>query len=267
MYDPTSVDPPAPAAPPASTLRKLMLGLGGFAFWPMFAVVFGGTPACMGFEEPTLRTLEACPDVAAALGTPIHRSWLGMSCGNAETSDSFGNASWSFPVEGPSGRGSVDVVAERRGGPWMIYSATVETDRGTVEAVSCARSAGFSADGMPGAGPATSPRTFAATVSTAAGPAPAAAGASCEVHVGPGAGPFPCQVVVTCGGTEVYGSPTGGYLGCSADAGGHLVAMDTNPSAAGGDPMLTLTAAAGTAVITDTTAAGTWTVTLAFPPF
>jgi len=222
--------------------------------WPLFFVLFSGAPACMGFEEPTLRTLEACPQVVAALGTPIHRTWMGMSCGNAETSDAFGNASWSFPVEGPNGRGSVDVVAERRGGPWMIYSANVETGAGTYEAVSCS-----------GTGGVVVARTLSATVSTATGPAPAPVGGTCSIVVAPGEGRFPCRLRIECGGAVVYGSGTTGYSACTVDDGGGVFASDSGTTDVDGDPHITLSVTGGTAMLNDTTP-GTWVMVLSFPP-
>lgn len=275
---PTSTGGATPTSS-SSPLRKLLLGLGGFAFWPVFFVLFSGAPACMGFEEPTLATLSACPEVTTALGTPLRRSWMGMSCGNAETSDSFGQASWHFPVAGPSGSGSVDVVAERRGGPWVLYQANVEIDGRTIDALACARGAGMPMPGVPGmAGlPAPPPgmgpmtveaRTIAATVTTAAGTAPTSAGQPCEIRLSPGAGPFNCRAEIACGGVSLYGgSSTGGYLQCTRDAGGHLLAMDAENSTTSGDPMLTLTTGAGIGVLTDAGASGTWVVTLSYPAF
>jgi hypothetical protein len=241
----------------ANPLRKALIGLGGFLMWPLFFVLFSGAPACMGFEEPTLRTMEACPEVVAALGTPIHRSWMGMSCGNAESSDSFGQASWSFPVEGPNGSGSVDVVAERRGGPWMIYSANVETSAGTYEAVACSGG---------GAGGRIVARTLSATVSTATGPSPAAVGGTCTIDVGPGDGPFPCRVRIDCGGNVLYGAGSTGYTECTLDGSGGVIATDPNTSDVGNDPQLTLSVTGGTAMLNDISPAGPWVMVLSFPP-
>lgn len=251
------------ARSPSGVLRALFLGLGGLGFWPLFFVLFSGTPTCMGFEEPTLATLEACPDVARALGTPIRRSWMGMSCGNAETEGNFGHASWRFPVAGPNGSGTVEVVAEMRGGPWNLYSATVETEAGTFEAVSCARNAGAT----PGlAAPTITAQRITATVLAAMGPAPAPTGARCELEIGPGAGPFPCRATLTCGGRTIYGGGTAGYLQCLPDATGHLILMDGEPSGESGDPRVAIPLASGSGVVSDVSEGGPWTLTLSFPP-
>jgi hypothetical protein len=210
----------------------------------------------MGFEDPTLRAIEACPAAAAALGPPISRSYLGWSCGNAETEGSFGNASWTFPVTGSNGSGSVDVVAEMRGGPWRILSATVETSSGTWEVVHCS-----------GGGPVDVVAThFDATVTTAIGTGPVARGTACGIDLGPGDGPWPCHVVVTCGAETLYGAGSTGYADCSADASGAITVRDGEPSSSGGDPTLDLRVGAGEAVLTDTGASGTWVLTLSFAP-
>jgi hypothetical protein len=248
-----------PANP--TNLRRIFAVLGGMLMWPIFFVLFTGAPACMGFEDPTLRTLEACPDVATALGTPIRRSWLGMSCGNAETSGAFGRASWTFPVAGPNGSGSVSVVAEQRGGPWVLYRADVEVAGRTIDALRCAGGGA----GLPGTAAITR-HHLVATITSAVGNAPAAVGSTCEIDVGPGDGPFNCRAIVTCGGNVVYGAGTTGYSNCLVDPTGQVTFTDAETSPTSGDPVLTLPIGAGSGTMTDTTPAGTWVVTFTFPP-
>lgn len=287
---------PVPGRKPASPLRILLSLLGSVVMLPVFALGFAGAPSCMGFEEPTLRIIEACPPAAAALGTPVSRSWIGMSCGNAEENGAFGNASWSFPVSGPNGSGSVSVVAMRSGGPWVVRTAMVETSAGTFEAVSCAAGAGVSAagaamggappgapmppaglppapgapappspmlgGGLPGFG-AGAPLHLSATVSTVVGAAPAAMGEACTIDVAPAGLGAPCRVDVTCGGRPIYGGAAPGHATCLPGGRGGTIVADA--SSADGDPMLTVTSESGTGTMTST-GASTWVVTFSFPP-
>lgn len=253
--------PPGGAGGASPTTRKKVPFVSlimGFLMWPLFFLGFSGAPACMGFEDPTLRAIEACPAAAAALGPPISRSYFGWSCGNAETSDAFGQASWTFPVSGANGSGSVDVVAEMRGGPWRILRANVETSAGTWEVVSCSGGAGsFS----------VTPTRLEATVSTVVGAAPAASGSACTIDISPGDGPFPCRVVVTCGGRALYGATSStGFMQCTPDARGALTANDTNPSPSDNDPMFDLRVGDGQATLTDAGPTGTWVMVLSFAP-
>lgn len=290
---PYGVPPPAPR-PPRSPLRILLSLVGSVATLPVFVVLFAGAPSCMGFEEPTLRIIEACPPAAAALGTPVSRSWLGASCGSARESGAFGNASWTFPVSGPSGSGSVRVLAERRGGPWIVRSAMVETSAGAFEAVSCAggamagRAAGLPSvvtsapaapppiappvfappPGMAGAGGGVSgllggaPLHLAATVESVVGAAPAAMGEACDIDVLPAGLGAPCRVDVRCGGRPIYGGGAPHALCLPGSRGGTTVA---DVSSADGDPMLTVTSESGQATLTSM-GASTWVLTLRFPP-
>lgn len=230
----------------------------GMLMWPLFFLGFGSAPSCMGFEEPTLRAIEGCPPAAAALGTPVTRSFFGLSCGNAETNDAFGNASWSFPVSGPNGSGSVDVVAEMRGGPWRVLRATVETGAGTWEVVSCSGGGGSFT---------VVPTRLSATVTTVIGAAPAATGAACTIDIAPGDGPFPCRVVVACGGQTLYGvTSSTGFMQCRPDARGALTANDTSASPDDNDPMFDLRVGDGQATLTDAGPTGTWVMTMSFAP-
>lgn len=247
-------DPTATSGSARKRLRPSMFL--GLLVWPVVILAAGGVPTCMGFEDPALRVIEQCPAAVEVLGAPVTRAWLGCSCGNAETSDSFGQASWTFPIAGPRGSGSVDVVAERRGGPWRILSATVEAGGRTIDAVSCTASG-------PVAVPTT---TFAASVASTIGTPPVREGDACQVSIEPGDGPYPCHVRIVCGATTLYGGGSLGYAQCRADAQGALAVQDTDTSASGGDPTLDLRLGEGEAVLTDAVAAGTWVVTLRFEP-
>ncbi len=249
-----SPDPRAPE--PRSPARRVLGIVAGVAVWPALMIGFGFAPRCMGFEDVTLRAIERCPLAVERLGTPVRESWLGLSCGNAETEGSFGHASWDFPVAGPRGRGSVSVIVEQRGGPWRLLSGSLETGDDVIDLVSCSL----------GGSLVVTPTTFDASVTSVIGAPGVAVGDACHVAVHPGDGPFPCRVAIDCAGTVLYGAGTTGWTACAAEPDGSLRVRDMAPTPDGGDPTLDLQLGLGTAVLTDETASGTWVVQLAFAP-
>lgn len=246
---------PGGREPVKSPLARLASVAMGVLFLPVFVLAFSTAPACMGFGDPALRVVNACPAATAALGSPVSQSWMGLSCGNAETEDDDGNASWSMPVAGPSGRGTLDIRAIERDGRWEFGSLVLTTGERTIDVVSCA--AGGSGEVV-----LVTHRELAGTVATVVGPASVAAGARCTVTLDPSDGAQTCRVAVTCGGTTLYGGGTQGYGRCMADASGALTMRDGHASADDGDPMIDLRLASREVVITDQTAAGTWVVSL-----
>lgn len=247
---------PAPSGTAPAKRRPLFAILASFVMWPFFIGLWAFLPAMCGFEEPMLRAIEACPAAAAALGTPVTRSYLGMSCGNAEIEDSNGNASWSFPVAGPNGSGTVDMTARMRGGPWEVMSATLETSTGTWDVVNCVGGGGFTVVASH----------FDATASVTVGAPPVADGAACTIDLGPGDGPFPCHLNIACGDTTLYGGGSQGFAHCSPDTRGALTVHDPTPTASDGDPTLDLRIGDGQAILTDANASGTWVLALSFTP-
>jgi hypothetical protein len=252
-------DEPAPH-PPVTEQRspfRRMLGLfGGVALWPVILVALGGAPACLGFEDVTLASIEACPAAVELLGAPVSRSWLGLSCGSAETEDDSGHASWDFPVAGPRGRGSVSVVAQESGGTWRLISGSLESGDTTIDLLTC----------TAGGPMAVTAVDFDATVTSIIGAPGVAIGDACHVSVRPGEGDYPCRVSVACAGNILYGAGSTGWTGCGRGPDGSLRVRDTSPTPSGGDPTLDLSLGAGTAVLTDEAASGTWVVQLAFTP-
>lgn len=243
------------ATPVGGAGRKILPMLLGLFIWPLFFFIFSGAPACMGFEDPTLRAIEACPAAAQALGTPVARGWLGWSCGNAETSDSFGQADWTFPVTGPNGSGSVSVAAEMRGGPWRLLRATLDVNGQTIDVLSC----------TGGGATVITPRAITASVAEVIGSPGVAVGDSCLIAIMPGApSPFPCRTQITCGATTLYGGGSAGYSSCSSDAAGEVSVRDTTATPQDNDPTLDVRTADGEALLTDQVATGTWVVRLNF---
>jgi hypothetical protein len=248
--------PPVPEAPAKRSFKNPIRAVVGLAtIAPIVVLVSGGVPWCMGFEAPALRRIEACPLAVEALGAPVSRAWLGLSCGNAETSGATGEADWTFPVAGPRGRGALDLVAVKQGGDWVLHRALLETDRGSIDVLTCT-----------GGGPiGVQNATYRARVATILGEPAVAAGDACTVTVeaAPPGGTSNCRVRVDCGGRLLYGAGTTGYASCSRGQAGGLVGRDDMPTSSGGDPTLDLDVAAREVILTDQTSRGTWVVQLA----
>lgn len=246
-------DEPIPTIPGLHGWRRWLGVLGSVFFAPLFLVIFGSAPSCMGFDEPTLRALEACPASAERLGTPITESWVGMSCGNAKTSGDRGRASWMFPVSGSRSSGSVEIRARRRNGVWALESGVLTTDEGQVDFVSC------TATGRAG----VQAQRVSATVSSTIGPSGVAVGDACTVAVIPTGETQNCRIEVRCGQTALYGATEEvGWSTCGADASGGVVSRDPDPSSAGGDPTLDLRLGEHVVILTDQSASGSWAVEL-----
>lgn len=250
---PPSQEPVTPAR--RSPWKRLGALVSIAAIAPFAVLIAGGAPWCMGFEAPALQRIEACPLAVEALGAPVSRSWLGLSCGSAETSGSSGNADWVFPVAGPRGHGSLDLVAVKQGGDWVLQRALLETDGRTIDVLTC--SGGAAVD--------IRPASYRARVATVLGEAPVAVGDACTVAVEPAppGGTANCRVLVDCGGRRLYGAGTTGYALCNG-APAALVARDDLPTSSGGDPTLDLDVAGREVILTDQTGRGTWVVQLAF---
>jgi hypothetical protein len=100
-------------------------------------VVCAGMGSCMGYHGPAMERLRACPAASQALGQPIRASYVGFSCGNAETSGSSGNASWRMPVTGSRASGVYEFNAVLSGGRWTITSGQVTVDGFTIDLANC----------------------------------------------------------------------------------------------------------------------------------
>lgn len=73
-----------------------------------------------GAYKLTMSTAQASPCVSGTLGLPLESGWL-MS-GYVTESATEGSADLSIPVEGPRGRGKLDVQADKQNGGWKIES-------------------------------------------------------------------------------------------------------------------------------------------------
>ncbi len=242
-----------------SLFSRFMSIAAGVLFLPVLVVGISSAPSCMGFGEPALAAVNACPAATAALGTPIAQSWMGISCGNAETEDDDGSASWSMPVAGPSGRGSLDIAAVERGGHWRFRSLVLSAAGHTIDIVACA--AGGTGDMTP-----IAHRVVTGTATTIVGEPGVVSGAACTVTLDPSEGTQTCRVGIVCGARTLYGGGSGGYGHCSTDASGAITMRDGNPSTVDGDPMLDLRLGAHEVVVTDQGRDGAWVATITTAP-
>jgi hypothetical protein len=242
---------------PASPIGRLLNTLIGVAMAPLFLVIFASGPACFGFEEPTLRAIEACPAAVEALGTPIARGWLGLSCGNASTHGDRGHASWTFPVVGPNGRGSVNVATRERDGVWQFGRVELEVNGRTIDVLHCGTA-------MPEEFSSLVHATHSSHVVSVLGAPGVSVGEACSSEVGPSDDDsHSCRVQVLCGARALYGGPRQGYTNCVVTPDG-VMAHDASMSEADGDPALDLHTGRGEITVSDRNEQGMWAVVVRF---
>lgn len=251
-------EPEAPA-PAKSPLARALSVLGGIATLPLILAAMAIAPSCMGFADPALAVVNACPSATAALGSPITQGWIGLSCGNAETKDDDGNASWHMPVVGPRGRGALDIRGVERGGQWQFRQLVLTADDRTIDVLGCA--AGGTGDVI-----AITHREVRGSASTIVGEPGVASGDACTITIDPSEGAQSCRVGVVCGARTLYGGGSSGYGHCSSDASGAITMRDGNPTTVDSDPMLDLRLGANEVIVTDQGRTGTWVVTISTAP-
>jgi hypothetical protein len=83
-----------------------------------------GLSACgqvTGYGPAILESVGHCPAATARLGAPVRFGLLGAGCGNYESGQEAGDglAQGTLPVEGPSGRASVEYVLSKSGSTWQ----------------------------------------------------------------------------------------------------------------------------------------------------
>jgi len=66
------------------------------------------------------------PEAVAALGQPLEEGWF--VSGNFEENGASGQASFSIPVSGPKGSGTVYVEARKSAGQWNYSTMVLEVD-------------------------------------------------------------------------------------------------------------------------------------------
>lgn len=81
--------------------------------------------------QMTLRGAADSPCVAAELGSPLTPGW--MVTGGTEESIESGSANLNIPVRGPKGKGSLEMLAEKRDGVWEITSLVLADESGEMQ--------------------------------------------------------------------------------------------------------------------------------------
>lgn len=79
----------------------------------------------------SLKGAEDSPCVAAELGSPLTPGW--MVTGGTEESSESGSANLNIPVRGPKGKGSLEMLAEKRDGVWKITSLVLTDESGEMQ--------------------------------------------------------------------------------------------------------------------------------------
>lgn len=236
--------PPGATQPRAKQQKARVLKRGCLGLVIPFGVaaVFVGS-SLVGDDRPeALRSLEACQESRQALGTPVEVRWLGFPPGGGPDANDQGElARRAMPVQGSAGAGRYTYLAEKTAGAWAVRHGALEVDGQHLMVVPCGGTVSESdAGGLLGGG-----FHGAGRVRDAEGSAPVQPGTPCTVEVHkdpdfPNGVTYNCRVVVTCGGTVLYGRGSSGYVFCSVRDGTPATAVDADGSRSGQgtDPML-----------------------------
>lgn len=90
-----------------------------------------------GAYTGAIREVNANPDVAATLGTPV-KPGLGLS-GSVKENNSSGSADFTVPITGSKGEGELHVVARRANGQWSYTTIDVTTGGKTIDVLAGAQ--------------------------------------------------------------------------------------------------------------------------------
>jgi hypothetical protein len=69
------------------------------------------------------------PSVLEQIGQPIHEGWLVK--GKLHTTDTSGHAQLSIPIDGPKGKGAINLVADKNLSTWSFSKLQVVPENGT----------------------------------------------------------------------------------------------------------------------------------------
>lgn len=123
---------------PLSKSARTMLGVAGI---PVIILFLGSAlPRCDATHSLVMEAVNQCPGATARLGTDIHQSIVGWSCGQSESNGGgWGHANWEIPVEGSSGSGRLQYSGEMHGGNWQLTHAILEVGEEHVSVYPCAK--------------------------------------------------------------------------------------------------------------------------------
>ncbi len=103
----------------------LFIGLCAAFIVGIIGLAFGAMRSSTPYQE-AMQMVNTDSAAIEVLGEPIEAGWL-MS-GSIETSGSSGTASFSIPVSGSKGEGTLYVEAQRTGGRWHYDQLYLEVD-------------------------------------------------------------------------------------------------------------------------------------------
>lgn len=109
---------------PAMLILVSLLAAGGF--FGVRAVVDGMVRSSWAYTE-SMERAEAHPGVIDALGEPLVTPRF-LQGEVSSKPDGSGSAELRVPIEGPAGKGTLVVIAERRRGKWSFETAEVEVE-------------------------------------------------------------------------------------------------------------------------------------------
>lgn len=104
----------------------VILVIGGLVLGGLVYFVFGLIKSTEVYKQ-AFRRAATNPEVIARLGQPIERGWWVM--GSVTVNDQSGSARFSFPIEGPKDKGTVNVEATRDRDRWLFSVLRVKPDR------------------------------------------------------------------------------------------------------------------------------------------
>ena len=91
----------------------------------IIAITFGAMKSSTPYQD-AIYAVQTNTAAIEALGEPIEAGWF-MS-GSIETNNNSGNASFSIPVSGPKGKGTVYVEAQKFNGNWQYSQLLLEVE-------------------------------------------------------------------------------------------------------------------------------------------
>jgi hypothetical protein len=148
---------------PYSLVGTALLIAAGGAFSPILGI---GAGSCMGYQDVAMQRLQACPKAVQLLGPGIQPSVIGWSCGSAQLSGAFGQASWDMPVHGQKASGRYAIAAQKQAAPWVLRAATLTARGQSVDVLACSAAANPAFASTTSPGSPTHPASTTATTTT-----------------------------------------------------------------------------------------------------
>ena len=131
----TSTGVPAPA-PRKSWFARNWMWLVPSGCLTMIVLLLAFIAAIVGMVEMSIKSsgpytqalalAQASPEVSSKIGRPLKPGWF--VSGSINTSGDSGDADISFPVTGPTGKGTVYAVAKKTAGLWHYDTLQIEVD-------------------------------------------------------------------------------------------------------------------------------------------